>query len=104
MRYQNLLLKCTYRALALQRQKIQSYQETTLGRYQQIAQMAKRSYEIGQSETTSVLLAQQENVDVRNGCCKRLRNFLYRLGAICRRRFLLDQSLHYKRSENEQPN
>lgn len=56
----------TYRALALQRQKIQSYQETALGRSQQIAQMAKRSYEIGQSDITSVLLAQQENVDVRN--------------------------------------
>lgn len=55
-----------YRAVVMQRQKIQSFQERALERSRQIAQMAQRSYEIGQSDIASVLIAQQANVEIRN--------------------------------------
>jgi outer membrane protein, heavy metal efflux system len=55
-----------YQAVIMQRQKIQSFQENALARSHQIAQMTQRSYEIGQSDIASVLIAQQANVEIRN--------------------------------------
>ena len=55
-----------YQAVVMQREKIQSFQENALARSQQIAQMTQRSYEIGQSDIASVLIAQQANVEIRN--------------------------------------
>lgn len=55
-----------YQAVVMQRQKIQSFQENALARSHQIAQMTQRSYEIGQSDIASVLIAQQANVEIRN--------------------------------------
>ncbi len=53
-----------YHAVAMQRQKIRAYQQKALEQSQQIARMAHRSYEVGQSDITSVLVAQQASVQV----------------------------------------
>lgn len=55
-----------YRAVQMQRQRIQSLQDKTLERSKKVAQMSQRSYEIGQSDMASVLVAQQANLEIRN--------------------------------------
>ncbi len=54
-----------YQALVMQRQRIQTFQKKALQRSSDIARMSQRSYEIGQSDISSVLIAQQSNVEVR---------------------------------------
>lgn len=54
-----------YQAVVMQRQRIQTFQKKALQRSSEIAKMSQRSYEIGQSDISSVLIAQQANVEVR---------------------------------------
>lgn len=54
-----------YRALVMQRQRIEAYQTKALDRSAQIAKMTQRSYEVGQIDINSVLVAQEANVQIR---------------------------------------
>lgn len=55
-----------YRTVLALRQKIDAFQTKVLARSDQIAQLTRKSYEVGESDIASVLLAQQANVQVRN--------------------------------------
>ncbi len=54
-----------YRAVQMQRERIQQLQDKTLERSKKVAQMSQKSYEIGQSDMASVLVAQQSNLEIR---------------------------------------
>lgn len=54
-----------FRAVQMQRERIQQLQDKTLERSKKVAQMSQKSYEIGQSDMASVLVAQQSNLDIR---------------------------------------
>jgi len=55
-----------HKALQIEKQRIQALQQKTMERSKKVAQMAQKSYEIGQFDMAAVLLAQQENLDVQN--------------------------------------
>ncbi len=54
-----------YNHLINARRKIASYQDHILAESERTAQLARRSYEVGQSDITSTLAAQQANVQVK---------------------------------------
>ena len=55
-----------YQNLVAQREKIQEYQKHVLADSYEVARLARRSYEVGQSDITSTLQAQQGNVQIRS--------------------------------------
>ncbi|MFA6210843.1 MAG: TolC family protein [Candidatus Obscuribacterales bacterium] len=55
-----------YRAVAMQRQKIHAYHEKALKQANEIARLTQRSYQVGQIDINSALVAQQANVQVRH--------------------------------------
>jgi cobalt-zinc-cadmium efflux system outer membrane protein len=55
-----------YQNLLIQEQKLASYRQQALAKSIEIVRMTQRGYEVGQSDITSVLLAQQANVQVRS--------------------------------------
>lgn len=55
-----------YQNLLIQERKIASYRQQALAKSIEIVRMTQRGYEVGQSDITSVLLAQQANVQVRS--------------------------------------
>jgi cobalt-zinc-cadmium efflux system outer membrane protein len=54
-----------YQNLVAQRDRIRVYQEHVLADSLEVARLARRSYEVGQSDITSTLQAQQANVQIR---------------------------------------
>jgi cobalt-zinc-cadmium efflux system outer membrane protein len=54
-----------YQNLVAQRERIRVYQEHVLADSLEVARLARRSYEVGQSDITSSLQAQQANVQIR---------------------------------------
>ncbi len=54
-----------YQNLVAQREKIRAYQDHVLSDSYAVARLARRSYEVGQSDITSTLQAQQANVQIR---------------------------------------
>lgn len=55
-----------YQALIVQRRKIQTYQDKALSRSAEIARLVQKSYQVGETDITSALQAQQANVQIRN--------------------------------------
>ena len=55
-----------YENLLAQREKLRTYQEHVLAESFEVARLARRSYEVGQSDITATLAAQQANVQVRS--------------------------------------
>jgi cobalt-zinc-cadmium efflux system outer membrane protein len=55
-----------YQNLLAQREKLRTYQEHVLAESFEVARLARRSYEVGQSDITATLAAQQANVQVRS--------------------------------------
>lgn len=55
-----------YQSVVIQRRKIQTYQEKALGRSAEIARLIQKSYQVGETDITSALQAQQANVQIRN--------------------------------------
>jgi outer membrane protein TolC len=55
-----------YQRMLAAREKIRVYQEHVLEDSNEVARLARRSYEVGQSDITSTLAAQQANVQVRS--------------------------------------
>jgi outer membrane protein TolC len=55
-----------YQNLLGQRDKIQAYQSHVLADSYEVARLARRSYEVGQSDITSTLQTQQANVQIRS--------------------------------------
>jgi cobalt-zinc-cadmium efflux system outer membrane protein len=55
-----------YQNLVAQREKIHVYHEHVLTDSYEVARLARRSYEVGQSDITSTLQAQQNNVQIRS--------------------------------------
>src|SRR5262249_46756567 len=53
-----------YQNLVAQREKIRVYQEHVLAASLEVARLARRSYEVGQSDITASLQAQQPNVQI----------------------------------------
>lgn len=54
-----------YQRLVAARDRIRAYQEHVLADSQEVARLARRSYEVGQSDITATLAAQQANVQIR---------------------------------------
>lgn len=59
-------VSAAYQRLMAARQRIQAYQEHVLADSNEVARLARRSYEVGQSDITSTLAAQQANIQVRS--------------------------------------
>lgn len=59
-------VSAAYQRLLAARDRIRVYQEHVLADSSEVARLARRSYEVGQSDITSTLLAQQQNVQVRS--------------------------------------
>lgn len=55
-----------FQSVIIQKRKIQTYQEKALGRSAEIARLVQKSYQVGETDITSALQAQQANVQVRN--------------------------------------
>lgn len=73
LRYQTGALKnvimsevsSAYNNVLAARQKLRIYQEHVLADSYEVARLARRSYEVGQSDITSTIQAQQQNVQIR---------------------------------------
>ena len=59
-------VSAAYQNLLTFRERIRVYQEHVLADSQEVARLARRSYEVGQSDITSTLQAQQANFNIRN--------------------------------------
>ncbi|HEY9868479.1 MAG TPA: TolC family protein [Candidatus Obscuribacterales bacterium] len=59
-------VSAAYQRLLAARERIRVYQEHVLADSSEVARLARRSYEVGQSDITSTLQAQQQNIQVRN--------------------------------------
>ncbi len=55
-----------YNTMLAAREKIRVYQEHVLKDSYEVARLARRSYEVGQSDINATLLAQQANIQIRN--------------------------------------
>lgn len=55
-----------YQRMLAAREKIRSYQEKVLGESDEVARLARRSYEVGQSDITATLQVQQSNIQIRS--------------------------------------
>ena len=55
-----------YQKLVMARERIRMYQERVLSQSSKVARMASLSYQVGQSDITSALAAQQANIQVRS--------------------------------------
>jgi len=55
-----------YKNLVAARDRIRTYREHVLADSEEVARLAQRSYEVGQSDITSTLQAQQANVQIRS--------------------------------------
>lgn len=58
-------VSAAYNNLLIARARIQAYQDHLLAASEEIARLARRSYEVGQSDITATLAAQQSNIQVR---------------------------------------
>jgi cobalt-zinc-cadmium efflux system outer membrane protein len=59
-------VSAAYQRLLAARERIRVYQEHVLADSREVARLAQRSYEVGQSDITSTLAAQQANVQIRS--------------------------------------
>ncbi|MBX9951044.1 MAG: TolC family protein [Candidatus Obscuribacterales bacterium] len=59
-------VSAAYQRVLAARQRISTYQEKLLNDSNEVARLARRSYEVGQSDITSTLLTQQANIQIRN--------------------------------------
>jgi outer membrane protein TolC len=55
-----------YRKLVNARETLRQYQDTILSQSHQVAELARLSYRLGQTDITSALTAQQSNIQVRS--------------------------------------
>ncbi len=55
-----------YQNLVVSRNKIKTYQEHVLADSDEVARLARRSYEVGAADITATLQAQQANIQIRN--------------------------------------
>jgi len=55
-----------YKNLVAARDRIRAYRDHVLADSEEVARLARRSYEVGQSDITSTLLAQQANIQIRS--------------------------------------
>lgn len=55
-----------YNNVLMARERIRVYQEHVLADSNEVARLSRRSYEVGQSDINSTLLAQQANIQIRN--------------------------------------
>jgi cobalt-zinc-cadmium efflux system outer membrane protein len=64
-----------YQNLLANREKLRTYQEHILSDSNEVARLARRSYEAGQSDITATLQAQQDNVAVRSAYLDAVTNY-----------------------------
>jgi len=64
-----------YQNLMATREKLRTYQQHILADSNEVARLARRSYEAGQSDITATLQAQQDNVAVRNSYLDAVTNY-----------------------------
>ncbi|MBX9689237.1 MAG: TolC family protein, partial [Candidatus Obscuribacterales bacterium] len=64
-----------YQKLLAYREKLRSYQESILADSFQVVRLARRSYEVGQSDITATLIAQQTNTQTRIAYLEALSNY-----------------------------
>lgn len=64
-----------YQQLAAARERVGIFQEKILPASENVARMARRAYEVGQSDITSTLAAQQANVQTKASYLEAVRNY-----------------------------
>lgn len=64
-----------YERVQIARERIRAYQDHLLAQSAEVARLARRSYEVGQSDILAALLAQQQNVQVRNQYLEAVRSY-----------------------------
>jgi len=64
-----------YEKVMIARERIQAYQEHVLTESQEVARLARRSYEVGQADITSALAALQSNIQVRSQYLDSVRSY-----------------------------
>ncbi|MBI4534514.1 MAG: TolC family protein [Candidatus Melainabacteria bacterium] len=64
-----------YQRLLAARERIRAYQEHVLADSNEVARLARRSYEVGQSDITATLAAQQANVQIRSQYLDAVRSY-----------------------------
>jgi cobalt-zinc-cadmium efflux system outer membrane protein len=64
-----------YNHLLIARKRIAAYQDHILADSERVARLARRSYEVGQSDITSTLAAQQANVQVKQNYLDAVSNY-----------------------------
>ena len=57
------------------RERISAYQEHVLAESDEVARLARRSYEVGQTDITSALSALQANIQVRTQYLESIRSY-----------------------------
>lgn len=64
-----------YERVSIARERIQAYQNRLLGDSEQVARLARRSYEVGQSDITAAIAAQQANIQVKTQYLEAVRSY-----------------------------
>lgn len=64
-----------FERVQIARERIRAYQDHLLAQSEEVARLARRSYEFGQSDISAALLAQQQNVQVRNQYLEAVRTY-----------------------------
>jgi outer membrane protein, heavy metal efflux system len=64
-----------YERVSIARERIQAYQDHLLADSEQVARLARRSYEVGQSDITAAIAAQQANIQVKTQYLEAVRSY-----------------------------
>ncbi|HEY9684808.1 MAG TPA: TolC family protein [Oculatellaceae cyanobacterium] len=64
-----------YQQLSAARERVELFQNQILPTSARVAKMARRAYEVGQSDINSTLAAQQANVQTKNAYLEAVRNY-----------------------------
>jgi cobalt-zinc-cadmium efflux system outer membrane protein len=64
-----------YRKMWIARENIRRYQDSVLAQSHHVAELARLSYRLGQTDITTALVAQQANIQVRNQYLNEVLNY-----------------------------
>lgn len=64
-----------YERVSIARERIKAYQDHLLADSEQVARLARRSYEVGQSDITAAIAAQQANIQVKTQYLEAVRSY-----------------------------
>jgi len=64
-----------YERVSIARERIRAYQDHLLADSEEVARLARRSYEVGQSDITAAITAQQANIQVKTQYLEAIRSY-----------------------------